>query len=113
VDWHRARILLKRYHHTLDAFCRGPGQRLDAREIRQIEMRARLLGDWHDRVVAVDILHSSTELDKQATPVIIELDRQEGLLLGSARIYLQSYSREDIDTAGLARLCQLPELFGT
>jgi hypothetical protein len=47
-----------------------------------------LRGDWHDRVVAVDILHRFTELDKQATPVIIELDRQESLLLSSARIYL-------------------------
>ena len=93
VDWHRARILLKRYHHTLDAFCRCPGQRLDAREIRQIEMLARLLGDWHDRVVAVDILHSFTELDHQAAPVINELNRQEGLLLGSARIYLQKFMR--------------------
>ena len=56
-------------------------------------MLARLLGDWHDRVVAVDILRSFTELDNQATPVIIELDRQEGLLLGSARIYLQKFIR--------------------
>ena len=93
MDWHRARILLKRYHHTLDAFCRCPGQRLDTSEIRQIEMLERLLGDWHDRVVAVDILHSFTELNNQATPVIIELDRQEGLLLGSARIYLQKFIR--------------------
>ena len=98
VDWHRARILLKRYHHTLDAFCRCPGQRLDASEVRQIEIRQiemleRLLGDWHDRVVAVDILHSFSELDNQATPAIIELDRQEGLLLGSARIYLQEFIR--------------------
>jgi CHAD domain-containing protein len=103
VDWHRARILLKRYHHTWDALLRCPGQRLDASEIgqieigqieiRQIEMLERLLGDWHDRVVAVDILHSFSELDNQATPVIIELDRQEGLLLGSARIYLQEFIR--------------------
>jgi CHAD domain-containing protein len=93
VDWHRARILLKRYHHTLDAFCRCPGQQPDAGEIRQIEMLGRLLGDWHDRVVAVDILHSFTELGHQAAPVINELNRQEGLLLGSARIYLQKFMR--------------------
>jgi hypothetical protein len=59
---------------------------------------------WHCRVVAIDILHSLTELNKQAQPVIIELDRQEDLLLGSARIYLQGYSLEDIDTAGSTRL---------
>ena len=56
-------------------------------------MLARLLGDWHDRVVAVDILHSFTQLDNQATPVIIELNRQENLLLGSARIYLEKFIR--------------------
>ena len=37
-DWQRACTMLKRYHHTLDAFCQCPHQRLDAGEIRQIEM---------------------------------------------------------------------------
>lgn len=92
-DWHDVRIRLKRYHHTLDAFCQCRGQRLDASEIRQIEMLERLLGDWHDRVVAVEILRGFRELDNQAMPVINELNRQEGLLLGSARIYLEKYIR--------------------
>jgi CHAD domain-containing protein len=91
--WHKARILLKRYHHTLDAFIQCPGQRLDEKEMKQIEMLERLLGDWHDRVIAVDILRSFKEHEKMAVPVIDELYRQQGLLLGSARIYLDKFNR--------------------
>ena len=91
--WHKARILLKRYHHTLDAFIQCPGQRLDEKEMKQIEMLERLLGDWHDRVIAVDILRSFKEHEKLAVPVIDELYRQQGLLLGSARIYLDKFNR--------------------
>lgn len=95
-QWHAARILLKRYHHTLDAFSQCPGQRLDEKELKRIEMLQRLLGDWHDRVIAVEILHSFKELEKPAAPVIIELNRQEELLLGSARIYLHKFNRRQI-----------------
>jgi CHAD domain-containing protein len=91
--WHKARILLKRYHHTLDAFIQCPGQSLDEKEMKQIEMLERLLGDWHDRVIAVDFLRSFKEHEKQTVPMIIELNRQEGLLLGSARIYLDKFNR--------------------
>ncbi len=95
-QWHKARILLKRYHHTLDAFIQCPGQRLDEKEMKQIEMLERLLGDWHDRVIAVDILGSFKEHEKHTLPVIIELNRQEGLLLGSARIYLDKFNRRQV-----------------
>jgi CHAD domain-containing protein len=91
--WHTARILLKRYHHTQDAFIQCPGRRLDEKEMKQIEMLERLLGDWHDRVIAVDILCSFKEHEKQTVPMIIELNRQERLLLGSARIYLDKFNR--------------------
>ena len=91
--WHKTRILLKRYHHTHDAFIQCSGQRLDEKEMKQIEMLERLPGDWHDRGIAVDILSSFKEQGKQAAPVIIELNRQEGLLLGSARIYLDRFNR--------------------
>ena len=90
--WHKARILLKRYHHTLDAFIQCPGQGLDVKEMKQIEILERLLGDWHDRVIAIDILRSFKEHEKQTVPVIIELNRQEELLLGSARIYLDRFN---------------------
>jgi CHAD domain-containing protein len=93
ANWHKARILLKRYHHTLDAFIQCPGQGLDVKEMKQIEILERLLGDWHDRVIAVDILRSFKEHEKQTVPVIIELNRQEELLLGSARIYLDKFNR--------------------
>jgi CHAD domain-containing protein len=91
--WHTARILLKRYHHTQDAFIQCPGQRLDEKEMKQIEILERLLGDWHDRVIAIDILRSFKEHEKQTVPAIIELKRQEDLLLGSARIYLDKFNR--------------------
>jgi CHAD domain-containing protein len=95
-QWHAARILLKRYHHTLDAFSGCPGQRLDEKELNRIVMLESLLGDWHDRVIAVAILRSFGDLEKQAAPLIMELDRQEGLLLGSARIYLRKFNRRQV-----------------
>jgi CHAD domain-containing protein len=95
-QWHTARILLKRYHHTLDAFSGCPGQRLDEKELNRIVMLESLLGDWHDRVIAVAILRSFGDLEKQAAPLIMELDRQEGLLLGSARIYLRKFNRRQV-----------------
>lgn len=94
--WHDARILLKRYHHTLDAFSKCPGQRLDEKELTRIEMLQRLLGDWHDRVIAIEILSSFQNLETQAAPVISELNRQEELLLGSARIYLHKFNCRQI-----------------
>jgi CHAD domain-containing protein len=97
-QWHKARILLKRYHHTHDAFFQCPGQRLDEKGMKQIEMLERLLGDWHDRVIAVDILGSLKEHEEQTMPMIIELNRQEGLLLGSARIYLDKFNRQQANS---------------
>jgi CHAD domain-containing protein len=90
--WHDRRILLKRYHHTLELFSFCPGYTLDEKELMQIKVLEQLLGDWHDRVVAIEILRSFTGREAQAAAPIAALARQERLLLGSARIYLAKFA---------------------
>ncbi len=55
-QWHKKRVLLKRYHHQLDAFCLCPDHSSDEAELKQIKIVEQLLGDWHDRVVTAEIL---------------------------------------------------------
>jgi CHAD domain-containing protein len=91
--WHKKRILLKRYHHTLDAFQFCPGHQSDEEELKQIKMLEQLLGDWHDRVTTIQLLYSTRKLEVLAGSTIAALKRQDTLLLGSAKIYLSKYSR--------------------
>ena len=95
--WHDRRILLKRYHHTLEAFSRCPGHSLDEKEIMKMKMLEQLLGDWHDRVVAVEILQSGEQLQAAAENSIATLKKQERLLLGAARIYLAKFAARKAD----------------
>jgi CHAD domain-containing protein len=90
-QWHKKRILMKRYHHSLDAFSNCPGHVHDEKELAQMKMLESLLGDWHDRVVAVEILQSLTELQAQTATAIVLLKKQERLLLGASRIYLEKF----------------------
>ena len=92
-QWHRKRILLKRYHHTLDAFQFCPGQKSNEDELKRIKMLEQLLGDWHDRVTTIQLLNSFTELEHQTSPIKSILKKQSGVLLGSAKIYLNRFSR--------------------
>ena len=91
--WHKKRILLKRYHHTLDAFQFCPGHQSDEAELKQIQMLEQLLGDWHDRVTTIQLLQSTRKLEGQAGSVIAAMKKQDTLLLGSAKIYLNKYSK--------------------
>lgn len=91
--WHKKRILLKRYHHILDAFCFCPGHRLDESEIKQIRMLEQLLGDWHDRVVTAELIRALPGAEASQADTIRFIENQERLLLGSAKIYLQKFSR--------------------
>jgi CHAD domain-containing protein len=93
-QWHDKRILLKRYRHTLEAFSLCPGNRLDEKELVIIGQLEQLLGDWHDRVIAIDILQACGELEPVTTALIAELDRQARLLLGAAGIYLDKFFHE-------------------
>jgi len=93
VQWHKKRILLKRYHHTMDAFHYCPGHRSDETEIKQIKILEQLLGDWHDRIITSEILQSFEGLELAAEPAISIMQKQERLLLGSARIYLGKFDR--------------------
>ena len=91
--WHKKRILLKRYRHQLDAFCFCPGHRSDEDEIKQIKIIEQLLGDWHDRVVTIQLLQSFQGLEAQTGPAIALMKGQERLLLGSAKIYLSKFTK--------------------
>ncbi len=93
VQWHKKRILLKRYHHKMDAFHYCPGHSSDETEIKQIKILEQLLGDWHDRVITIEILQSFEGLEVAAGPAIAIMQKQERLLLGSAKIYLGKFSR--------------------
>lgn len=91
-EWHKKRILLKRYQHIMDAFEFCPGHLSDETELKQIYMLQKLLGDWHDRVTTMSLIQSFTKLQTQVKPVITNLKQQDNVLLGSAKIYLNKYS---------------------
>ena len=93
ILWHDRRILLKRYHHTLDAFALCPGHLRDEALIDRISMLEKLLGDWHDRVVCIDLLRR-LELQTTASAAISEFNREARALRGSAALYLRRFSRQ-------------------
>ena len=90
--WHKKRILLKRYNHIIDAFQFCAGHLSDEEEVKQIYILQKLLGDWHDRITTIALLQSFQKNQSQAEPVIATLKRQDSLLLGSAKIYLNKYT---------------------
>jgi len=92
TQWHKKRILLKRYHHTLDAFCFCPGHLLDETELKQIKILEQLLGDWHDRVVTTELIKSLPGLEKHLQSAIAIMQKQDQLLLGAAKIYLRKFA---------------------
>ncbi len=92
-QWHKLRILLKRYHHTLDAFHFCPGHTLDESELKQMKILEQLLGDWHDRVICIEILQSFAGLEVASTRAIATMNKQERVLLGSAKIYLAKFAK--------------------
>ncbi len=91
TQWHKKRIMLKRYHHKLDAFCFCPGHTSDEGELKQIKILEQLLGDWHDRVITAEILQSLAGVEAAAGRAITVMRNQERLLLGSAKIYLNKF----------------------
>ena len=91
--WHKKRIQLKKYQHQLDAFCFCPGHKSDEDELKQIKMLQQLLGDWHDRIVTAEILQSLRGVEAEADIAIALMKKQDRLLLGSAKIYLNKYER--------------------
>ena len=91
--WHKKRIQLKRYQHKLDAFSFCPGHKSDEDELKQIKMLQLLLGDWHDRIVTVEILQSLKGIEAEAGIAIALMKKQDRLLLGSAKIYMNKFAR--------------------
>ena len=92
-QWHKKRILLKRYHHILDAFCYCPGHGLDESELKQMKILEQLLGDWHDRVVTTELLLNLAQTEGYRDQAIAIMQTQDKLLLGAAKIYLAKYAR--------------------
>lgn len=87
-DWHRKRILLKRYHHLIDAFSLCPGQTPIAGLLKQVVLLEQLLGDWHDRVTTIALLSSRFEGETRHARLISHFDAQRRILLAAARFYL-------------------------
>lgn len=92
TEWHKKRILLKRYQHIMDAFEFCPGHQSDETELKQIYMLQKLLGDWHDRITTISLLQTFLHIQSHTDPVITHLKKQDSVLLGSAKIYLNKYS---------------------
>lgn len=92
-QWHKKIILLKRYHHKLDAFHFCPGHTSDESELKQIKILEQLLGDWHDRVVTAEILQALNGSEPAARRAVSVMGKQDRLLLGSARIYLNKFKQ--------------------
>lgn len=91
--WHRKRIRLKRYRHTLDAFQYCPDPDADLAEIARIQQLEQQLGDWHDRVVTSGILQSMSASAPAAAPLAIALADQAELLLDGAQDQLDELRR--------------------
>ncbi|MDH3762746.1 MAG: CHAD domain-containing protein [Gammaproteobacteria bacterium] len=92
-QWHKKRILLKRYRHVLDAFCFCPGHSHDEDELKQIKILEQLLGDWHDRVVTAELIESLPGVESCLGTSISTMQKQDRLLLGAAKIYLGKFAR--------------------
>ena len=92
-QWHKKRILMKRYHHKLDAFHFCPGHSSDENELKQIKILEQLLGDWHDRIIAAEILPLLKGAEVEADRTIAIMRKQDKILLGSAKIYLNKYKK--------------------
>lgn len=92
-QWHKKRILLKRYHHILDAFVYCPGHTLDESELKQMRILEQLLGDWHDRVVTVEMIKSLPGAEASQDATIRVMENQDKMLLGAAKIYLRKFAR--------------------
>lgn len=92
-QWHKKRILLKRYHHVIDAFCFCPGHSLDETELKQIKILEQLLGDWHDRIVTAELIESLPGVESSLGAAISIMQKQDRLLLGAAKIYLGKFAR--------------------
>ena len=92
-QWHKKRILMKRYHHKLDAFLFCPGHTSDENELKQIKILEQLLGDWHDRIIAAEILPLLKGAETEAGRTIEIMRKQDKILLGSAKIYLNKYKK--------------------
>lgn len=91
-QWHNKRILLKRYHHILDAFQFCPGHVQDEAEVKQIRMLEQLLGDWHDRLITTELMQSLPGSGQYVESIIPLMNSQDRLLLGAAKIYLRKYA---------------------
>ena len=92
-QWHKKRILMKRYHHKLDAFYFCPGHTSDENELKQIKILEQLLGDWHDRIIVAEILPLLKGVEAEADRTIAIMRKQDKILLGSAKIYLNKYKK--------------------
>jgi CHAD domain-containing protein len=61
--------------------------------LKQIKILEQLLGDWHDRVIAAEMLQLLNGVEAEAGRAIAVMRKQDRMLLGSAKIYLNKYQK--------------------
>lgn len=92
-SWHNKRILLKRYHHIVNALQSCQGFAAQDNELKQIRMLEYLLGDWHDRVITTKLIQSFNGMKSDTTNTVNILRKQEKTLLNASRLYLNNFAR--------------------
>ena len=82
--WHKKRVILKRYHHILDALVSIGYREENESEMKLIRIIEALIGDWHDRIVTANHLRSSGHTGR----LLKIVNNQGSVLKSSSRIYL-------------------------
>ena len=94
--WHRIRISLKRIRFVMDCASNMKKDFVSPEEYKMIGLVGKLLGDWHDRVIAVEKIRShATESTnamqmKDDRELLRRMGRDRRSLLAAARFYLRN-----------------------
>ena len=82
--WHKKRVILKRYHHVLDALVSIGYREENESEMKLIRIIEALIGDWHDRIVTANHLKNSDHSGR----LLQIVNSQARTLKSSSRMYL-------------------------
>jgi CHAD domain-containing protein len=88
-EWHKKRINLKFYRHTLDMLTFLGIRSADSTHIKEIQILEALLGDWHDRIMSIRHISLVPESDG----LVRTLRYEAGILKASSRLYLKQFDR--------------------
>lgn len=82
--WHKKRVNIKFYHHVMDALTAVGMFISNEKEMKTIRIAETLLGDWHDRIVAVEYFSHL----QGAEGVVKSLRYQARALRTSSKLYV-------------------------